>query len=177
MDASLRQNLEVKVRHADLDAAREALGRLGAQFGAIEVQRDTYFRVPRGRLKLREIDGRVANLIWYERPDREGVRGSAYYLVPVADAPAMRAALTAALGITGEVRKQREIHFWHNVRIHLDQVNGLGSFLEMEAVLASEPDEIASRERLHHLSAALGISAASQIASSYIDLQGIDQPG
>ena len=172
MAVSLRRNLEFKVGHADLKAAREALGQLGARFAAIEDQRDTYFRVPQGRLKLREIDG-PATLIWYDRPDREDVRPSAYYLVPVADAEAMRAVLAAALGIRGEVCKHREIHLWHNVRIHLDQVAGLGSFVELEAVLVSETDEAASADRLDRLRSALQLSGREQIAGSYADLLGL----
>ena len=112
MTVHLRRNLEVKARLADLDSAREAVTQLGARFTVIEEQRDTYFRVPLGRLKLREIDGSSATLIWYDRPDREDVRPSTYYLVPVADADPIRSALAAALGIRGEVCKHREIHLW-----------------------------------------------------------------
>ncbi|MGK3856667.1 class IV adenylate cyclase, partial [Enterococcus faecium] len=82
-----------------------------------------------GRLKLREIDGQAAVLIWYDRPDHDAARLSKYHLVPVADPAALKAALTDALGVRGEVRKRREIYLWHNVRIHLDEVAGLGSFL------------------------------------------------
>ncbi len=172
MSVSPRCNLELKARCSDLAAARQTIGRLGARFEAVEEQCDTYFHVPHGRLKLREIDGRTATLIWYERPDREEVRASAYYLVPVADAGTMHTALAAALGVRGEVRKRREVYLWHNVRIHLDQVADLGSFVELEAVVGPEAGEAVSRARLEQVRGALGLAGVEQIAGSYGDLMG-----
>jgi adenylate cyclase class IV len=167
-----RRNLELKARHADLAAARAAAKRLGARPAGVEVQADTFFRVPHGRLKLREIDGQPAVLIQYDRPDRGEARVSAYRLVPVADPAALKAALASALGVAGEVRKVREIYLWHNVRIHLDEVDGLGTFVEFEAVLGPGEDEPTARERLDALSAALGVRAEDQLAAAYTDLLG-----
>src|SRR5262249_19316191 len=133
---------------------------------------DTYFQVPHGRLKLREIEGKRAVLIWYERPDCPGVRTSAYYLVPVTEAALLRAALSGALGLRGQVNKRREIYLWHNVRVHLDEVAGLGTFIEFEAVLSGAEEEAASPARLDQLSAALGIDPAGALAPSYADLLG-----
>jgi adenylate cyclase class 2 len=168
-----RRNLEVKARHADLAAARAAAERLGARAAAVEVQTDTYFRVPHGRLKLRAIEGQPAVLIWYDRPDNTGTRGSDYYLVPVPDAAALKAALTAALGVRGEVRKRRAIYLWHNVRIHLDEVAGLGNFVEFEAVLAAAEDEVTAASRLDELGRALAILPGDHLAPSYADLLGL----
>ena len=81
--------------------------------------------------------------------------------------------LTAALGLRGEVQKRREVHLWHNVRIHLDQVAGLGHFVELEAVLNTEDDEAASPARLEQLCQALGISPGDSLAGSYADLLGL----
>src|SRR5262249_29681575 len=105
---ALRRNLELKARCADLAAAREAVRRLGAAPGGLEIQGDTYFSVPKGRLKLREIKGQPAVLIWYDRPTQDGVRSSGYYLVPVPDPCVLRAALATALGVRGEVHKERD---------------------------------------------------------------------
>jgi predicted adenylyl cyclase CyaB len=168
----LIRNLEIKAPCADLAGARHAVRQLGAREGGIETQTDTYFHVPNGRLKLREIEGKPAYLIWYDRPDQSAVRTSAYYLVPVADAPTTKAALAAALGVRGVVAKRREIHFWHNVRIHLDTVAGLGDFLELEAVLSEGDDEEVSQQRLDRLIAVLGIKAAGTLGPSYLDLAG-----
>lgn len=174
----MRHNLELKAQYADLDFARGVVGRLSSA-GEVEMQTDTYFRVPTGRLKLREIEGpppqskRLAVLIWYQRPDRVAVRSSAYTLVPVSEPELLEAALSGALGVRGVVRKRREIYLWHNVRIHLDEVDGLGSFVEFEAVLSAGQDEATSQERLAHLSEQLAIQIADLRAPSYADLLGL----
>jgi predicted adenylyl cyclase CyaB len=170
---SPHRNLELKARCADLAAARQAAGRLGARSAGLEVQTDTFFRVPAGRLKLRQTEDRPAFLIWYDRPDRGEARISTYYLVPVSDAAVLKTALAAALGVRGEVHKRREVCHWHNVRIHLDEVAGLGSFVEFEAVLSAGQDEATAHERLVQLTRALAILPADQLACSYADLLGL----
>jgi adenylate cyclase class IV len=169
----LHRNLELKARCADLAAVRDAVGRLGAVPGGLEIQLDTFFYVSNGRLKLRQITGRPSVLIWYDRPNKEGVRTSAYHLVPIADDSGLKAALTAALVVRGEVHKRRDIYFWHNVRIHLDEVAGLGSFVEFEAVLSATEDEASSRARLDLLCDALAVRPEEAEAPSYADLLGL----
>jgi predicted adenylyl cyclase CyaB len=165
--------LERKARHRDLAAARESAGHLGARLHGEEFQSDTYFHVPYGRLKLREIDGQSAALIWYDRPGEERARLSTYHLVPVANPAAVKAALTAALGVRGVVRKRRVIYLWHNIRIHLDEVEGLGTFVEFEAVFGPSEKEATAGDRLEYLGRALAIEPASYLAPSYVDLLGI----
>src|SRR5262249_50856778 len=128
---------------------------------------------PNGRLKLREIEGRPAVLIWYERPDNTPARSSHYHLVPVADAAALKATLSAALGVRGTVSKRREIYLYQNVRIHLDEVARLGSFVEFEAVLADDANLPVAHALLNQLTDLLGISAADYLAPSYADLLGL----
>lgn len=169
---SLRHNLELKARHSDLAAARAAAVALGANPGEVEEQADTYFHVKHGRLKLREIAGQAAVLIAYDRPNERTARLSAYHLIPITDPAALKAGLTATLGIRGEVRKRREILLWHNVRIHLDAVAGLGTFIEFEAVLSPADDEVTAGARLAQLGAALGVQPADHLAPSYADLLG-----
>jgi adenylate cyclase class 2 len=166
----MRRNVELKARCHDLAAARAAAERIGTRFEATLHQIDTYFHVPHGRLKLREIDGVRAELIGYERPNETGDRASDYRVVPVTDTAGLKAALAAALGVRGEVRKRRDLLLWRNVRIHLDEVEGLGSFLEFEAVVSPTDNEAASREHLKQLAAALKVSEADRIAVSYSDL-------
>ncbi len=168
-----RRNLELKAPCAGLAVARAAVVGLGATLHGVEEQTDTFFRVPAGRLKLRVVEGRQAELIWYDRPDRKETRESAYYLVPVPDPVGLKAALTAALGVRGQVAKRREVFLWHNVRIHLDRVAGLGDFVEFEAVLSRPEDAGPSQERLVHLGRVLGIDPAATLAPSYTDLLGI----
>jgi predicted adenylyl cyclase CyaB len=170
--AGPRRNLELKARYADHAAAEGALQNLGAKREWSLRQVDTYFVVPHGRLKLREQEGRdAAELIAYDRPNATAVRASDYQLVPVPDPAMLKSALARSLGIRVVVAKRRTLWMWHNVRIHLDQVESLGTFLEFEAVLASpdEPDG-PSRERLDQLTRALHVRDDGRIAASYSDL-------
>ena len=173
MTAPLCRNLELKAQCADLTLARAAVLRLGARSPGPLVQIDTYFCVPSGRLKLRWIEGQASQLIWYERPDQSEARISRYYLAPVMDAEGLKAALSAALGVRGEVRKHREVCLWHNVRIHLDDVAGLGQFVEFEAVLSPGETEADSRYRLDQLCRELNISPSDICSGSYADLLGL----
>jgi predicted adenylyl cyclase CyaB len=168
-----RHNLELKARCTDLAGAAQRLQEFGARLADVERQADSYFHVPHGRLKLREIDGQSAVLIWYERADQPSFKSSHYRLVPVANADSLKAALTAALGIRGVVQKRREIWLYRNVRIHLDEVAGLGSFIEFEAVLAEGADLGASRTILDQLAALLAIQTGDCLATSYADLLGL----
>ncbi len=164
------RNLERKARCADLAAAARVVQGLGARCQGVLEQTDVYFHVPHGRLKLRTIEGQQAVLIWYQRPDEKTARWSRYHLVPVSDQAGMRAALAAALGERGQVNKRRSLWLWHNVRIHFDDVEGLGTFLEFEAVMAEGDDEETARRRLAELSAALGLTEADDLAGSYGDM-------
>jgi predicted adenylyl cyclase CyaB len=166
------RNLELKARYPNHASAETVLAKLGATREWSLRQVDTYFVVPRGRLKLREQEGRSeAQLIAYDRPNEIAVRASDYQLVPVPDPAALKSALTRTLGVRVVVAKRRTLWMWHNVRIHLDEVESLGTFLEFEAVLASpdEPDA-ASRERLDQLIELLQIRDEDRIAASYSDL-------
>ncbi len=118
-----RQNIEVKARLADIDAARAVCRRIDAHFQGVLNQIDTYFRAREGgRLKLRQINNERAELITYTRPNIAASRSSHYQIEPVVDVRITLAALSDTLGILCIVRKQRELFIWQNVRIHLDQV-------------------------------------------------------
>jgi adenylate cyclase, class 2 len=165
-----RRNVELKARLQSLAAAREIAVAVATSGPERQHQTDTYFTSARGRLKLREIAGGPAQLISYARPDGSHPRASDYRLAPVADAAALKAALTDALGVQVVVEKRREVYLHHNVRIHLDEVRGLGAFLEFEAVLGGEHDEPAGRALVEHLAALFGIAASDVVACSYSDL-------
>jgi adenylate cyclase, class 2 len=170
----VRQNLELKAYCRDLAATRSMAIHLGAVAVGVLEQVDTYFKVPAGRLKLREIDASRAELIFYHRPTHPSARLSQYHLVAVADPASLAAALSAALGITTVVRKRRELLLWHNVRIHLDAVENLGGFIEFEAVLESDLDLGVAHERLQRLSEALGLATEDRVAASYGELLHIE---
>jgi predicted adenylyl cyclase CyaB len=173
MSSPLSRNLELKARCAGLDEVRAVVRRLGARPAGTLRQVDTFFRAPHGRLKLRVPDDGPAELIWYDRPDLPGPRASHYHLVQIQDPSGLESALAAALGVRGKVHKRRELFLWDNVRIHLDDVQGLGEFVEFEAVLRSEEEAVRAEAQLAQLVAALGIRPADQLATAYADLLGL----
>lgn len=127
-------------------------------------QTDTYFHVPHGRLKLREIDGSHAELIQYDRPDVAGGRWSTYTRVSVGDPAGLTAALRDALGIRCIVKKVRAVYLYRSARIHVDEVDGLGTFLEFEVVETAP----AEAERLMAvLRVAFAVREEDIIAGSY----------
>lgn len=166
------RNIELKARLADLQAARNVAQTVATKRLGVQQQLDTYFHCTRGRLKLRQIDGLSAQLVWYARPDQKGPKESQYQLVPISNPETLKAALAAALGVRRVVQKRREIFLLHNVRIHLDEVVGLGSFLEFEAVLGPELDDAAGRAQLEQLIETFAIDPADLLSGSYGDMPG-----
>jgi adenylate cyclase, class 2 len=125
-------NIEIKARTSNTAAIRQYLLHQGADCKGTDQQTDTYFIVPHGRLKLRQ--GSIENnLIYYERNDQPGPKQSDFQLAPVADGESMKALLTKALGVKVVVTKKREIWFIDNVKFHIDELEGLGDFVEIEA--------------------------------------------
>jgi homotetrameric cytidine deaminase len=162
-----RRNVELKAIDPDPARSLAACRELGAEDRGVLRQRDTYFRTRAGRLKLREEQPGGAVLIQYDRPDAAEARESRYRLSPVPEADALRASLDAALGTLVVVDKDRHLFLWEGVRIHLDTVAGLGSFVELESVAADESDLSAEREKVAHLRKALGIGEI--LTDSYSD--------
>jgi homotetrameric cytidine deaminase len=168
--AAPRRNVELKARDPDPARSLERARALGAEDHGELRQRDTYFASPRGRLKLREQEPGGAELIAYERADAPGARESRYRIAPVADGAALREALAAALGITVVVAKRRRLLLWQGVRIHLDEVEGLGSFVELEGVAEDASDVSAEGERVATLRAELSIADDDLVPTGYADL-------
>lgn len=129
-------NAEIKAVCRDHAAIRAILRKLNAQFIGADSQTDTYFNVPTGRLKLRE--GLIENaLIYYRRPDNDVPKLSGVILFNSPDLNGLKTLLTTALGIKVIVVKQREIYFVNNIKIHLDSLENLGEFVEIEAIDAN----------------------------------------
>lgn len=163
------RNIEIKARLADLAAARRVAQSIAASRLGVQEQTDTYFHCRQGRLKLREIAGQAAQLVAYSRPDQQGPKTSEYILAPVPDPESLKQALTATLGVRGVVHKRREIFLYHNVRIHLDEVAGRGTFLEFEAVLGPQADAVAGRSQVEELLRRFAIDPADLLTGSYGD--------
>lgn len=134
-------------------------------------QEDTYFRIERGRLKLRRVEGEDAGtLIYYRREDRADPKQSRVSLLSVAEPTTLRTVLREALGILVEVRKRRQIYRWGQVQIHLDEVDGQGAFLELERIIESTRDEERAWAEFAELRGVLGIREEDLVAGSYSDL-------
>jgi uncharacterized protein (TIGR00290 family) len=163
-----RRNIELKARDPDPARSLQVSLDLGASDEGWLHQTDTYFRVAHGRLKLREEDT-TSHLISYERTDETVARESRYRLVPVSDPAGLKDALGDALGVLVVVEKSRRLLLWHGVRIHLDEVRGLGSFIEIEAVADPTSDLSAEHRRASELQDALAITSDRIVAFSYSD--------
>ncbi len=125
-------NVEIKARCNNPESIRQYLLSNQAEFRGVDEQTDTYFTVTHGRLKLRE--GKIENnLIFYERNNQAGPKSSHFDLVKIEDARGLKEVFTKACGIKVIVKKRREIYYIGNVKFHIDEVPGLGSFVEIEA--------------------------------------------
>jgi adenylate cyclase, class 2 len=164
----MARNVELKARDPEPARSLQTSLDLGAEDHGWLQQLDTYFRVPCGRLKLREQDA-TAELIYYERADDAMERESNYRIVPIEDPDGLKDTLSAALGILVAVEKSRRLLIWRNVRIHLDEVPGLGSFIELEAVAAPDSDLSGEYRNVAELREALGITEDRVLAAGYSD--------
>src|SRR5918997_5413401 len=168
------RNVELKARDPDPARSLERALALGAEDKGEIRQRDTYFAGAHGRLNLRESQSEGSplwdELIQYSRPDSTDARTSSYRRVPVSDAAALREALDAAYGTLVTVTKRRRLLLWGGVRIHLDEVEGLGAYLEFEAVADAGSDLTAEHEKGERLRAELGIEETKLVATGYSDL-------
>ena len=167
------RNIELKARLADRSAAESVCQTLKASHQGAIHQVDTYFRVPEGRLKLREATPGVTELVFYHRPDIAGPKGCDYQLETVN--PSIKAMLRPALGVLTVVDKVRNLYLWKNVRIHLDAVEGLGAYIEFEAVLDGEHDEDDGFAKLRFLIEAFQIDDDAHEEYSYLELMLAEQ--
>lgn len=163
-------NIEIKARTSKAEFIRDYLLKAGADFKGTDVQTDTYFKVPSGRLKLRQ--GKIENnLIFYDRPNQEGPKQSDFFLHPVQDGEGLKTILTKALGIKVTVTKTREIWYIGNVKFHIDELKGLGNFVEIEAgnKLADVSIEELDHQCRHYMSE-FGITKEDLLSDSYSDM-------
>jgi len=163
------RNLELKFHCTDLGGIRARAEALGAEDRGDLRQRDSFFPAALGRLKLRDFGDGTGELIAYRRPDSTEARGSDYLLAKLTDPAALRGVLSFGLGEAGTVCKQRRLFLWRHTRIHLDEVEGLGEFVELETVIVEQP-EAEAHEELRRVVDALGLRDEDRIARAYVDL-------
>jgi adenylate cyclase, class 2 len=163
-------NIEIKARTTRANEIRQYLLNHEAELHGTDEQTDTYFNVAEGRLKLRE--GNIENnLIYYKRIEAAGPKQSDVELVQAADGPALRNVLTKALGIKAVVKKKREIYYINNVKFHLDTLEELGSFVEIEA--SNRFDDIDAEKLKQQCEAYMnefGVKDEDLINQSYSDM-------
>ena len=164
-------NIEIKAKCFHPEKVEAFLLSNGARFVGLDHQKDTYFHVTSGRLKLRQ--GNIENsLIFYNRPDQEGPKQSDFLLSKIADGSGTEQVLAKALGVKVVVDKQRKIFFIDNVKFHLDEVPALGSFVEIEAGNLSDPSKTIDdlKAQCDHYMKAFEVAEADLIHHSYSDM-------
>lgn len=163
------RNIEIKARIESVEQLRPRAAAV-ADHGPIEIaQDDRFYECPNGRLKLRRFAADRGELIFYRRADEEGPKESFYLRSPTSEPDSLHATLAMAWGERGRVVKQRTLYLAGRTRIHLDRVEGLGDFLELEVVLAEGEPADAGVQEAHALMARLGVEPSQLIQGAYLD--------
>lgn len=166
----MNSNVEIKARVRDAARLRHLAESITDQPECVLHQEDTFFRVPKGRLKLRVLALNVGELIYYERPDQQGPKQCLYRIYRTIDPEGLKATLAASLGVLGIVRKRRTLFMSGQTRIHLDEVEGLGDFMELEFVLRPGQDPQEGQRTCRELMRKLEIRDEDLQDAAYIDL-------
>ena len=166
----MARNVEIKARIDQVATLEPRVAAIATE-GPLQIsQDDTFFHCDQGRLKLRALSETYGELIFYQRSNESGPKECFYVQSQTNEPTSLREALTLAYGQVGRVRKQRTLYLVGRTRVHLDVVEDLGHFLELEVVLAEEESIAAGVTIAHHLMAELGITTQQLIDKSYVDL-------
>jgi predicted adenylyl cyclase CyaB len=163
-------NIEIKARARDFAELRRRAEALSD--GPVQVipQEDTFFHTPKGRLKLRQLAPDRGQLVYYERPDQDGPKRSNYHIFETSDPTGLKTNLSLALGVRGVVRKTRYLYLVGQTRVHLDEVEGLGEFMELEVVLRPEQSDAEGQPIAQDLMTRLGVRQDDLLEGAYMDL-------
>ncbi|MFZ6029171.1 MAG: methyltransferase domain-containing protein [Chloroflexota bacterium] len=173
----MASNIEIKARANDFSQQQQIARQLsGKKRPTLLEQEDTFFATPNGRLKLRLLGPKRAELIFYQRADQAGPRPSHYLIARTAEPQALKDVLSAALPVIGIVRKRRTLYRVGQTRIHLDEVEGLGQFIELEYVLQPGEEPLAGQQAVEDLMAKLDIRPDDLTPQAYLDLLTAPQP-
>ncbi|MEW5829452.1 MAG: class IV adenylate cyclase [Chloroflexota bacterium] len=163
-------NIEIKARVADIEALKQRAESVSDTPVETIPQEDIFFRTEKGRLKLRIISPEEGWLIYYERPDQDGPKRSDYHFSRTLEPDALKKVLTDALGLRGVVRKTRRLYLAGQTRIHVDEVEGLGHFMELEVVLRDGQTDAEGRAIAEDLMRRLGVREENLLEGAYMDL-------
>jgi predicted adenylyl cyclase CyaB len=166
----MARNIEIKARIESAEAMRTKAAALADDGPSELLQDDTFFTCECGRLKLRTLSATEGQLIFYQRANYRGPTESFFLVAPTPSPDTLREALSLAYGQAGRVRKHRTLYRVGRTRVHLDRVEALGHFLELEVVLTEGEPAAAGVAEAHKLMAALGIAPTQLIEEAYIDL-------
>lgn len=166
----MARNVEIKARVARPSELLDAVLEIADRGPTVFAQDDTFFACPNGRLKLRTFASTEGQLIFYRRDDESGPKLSEYVITATAEPDALRGTLALAYGVVGRVRKVRTLCFAGTTRIHLDDVEGLGHFVELEVVLTREQSVDEGHAIAHALMAKLSIAPEQLVQQAYVDL-------
>ena len=166
----MARNIEIKARIERIEALIPVIASL-ADTGPFDLpHHDTFFNCPSGKLKLRAFSANAGELIYYQRPDLKGPKLSIYQISPTNSPDSLRNTLASAYGILGTVRKRRTLYLLGNTRFHLDHVDTLGDFLELEVVLSENQTASSGESFALELMAKIGVLPSQLISTSYLDL-------
>lgn len=165
------RNVEIKARVRDRQTVESLIEKMRETPARVLHQHDIFFHSQHGRLKLRIFSLNHGELIYYDRPDKAAAKTSHYAIAETRDPLALRDVLSAALGIAGEVKKVRKLFLIGQTRVHLDTVEDLGDFLELEVVLRPNQTEEEGIVIAQELSSTLGIKEEDLIAGAYVDME------
>jgi adenylate cyclase class IV len=163
-------NIEIKAQVGDLADLRKRAEGLSDTPVQIIPQEDTFFNTPNGRLKLRLLTPEFAQLVYYERSDQGGPKRSNYFIHETHLPSSLKTALSLALGVRGVVRKTRYLYIAGQTRIHLDDVEGLGQFMELEVVLREGQTDAEGQSIAEELMIRLGIQKEDLLEGAYMDM-------
>jgi predicted adenylyl cyclase CyaB len=163
-------NIEIKARVRYFTKLQQSAAQLSDTPCQTIPQEDTFFNCPQGRLKLRELGPNHGQLIYYQRQDITGPKHSDYKILNTDDPTNLKLILAEAYGIRGIVKKIRYLYLVGQTRIHLDDVIGLGKFMELEVVLQPGQTDTDGQAIAEHLMNKLGVEDSDLIDSAYMDL-------
>ena len=162
-------NIEIKAYAKNFEEIKLRAAKLSDTPVQLIPQEDTFFNTPQGRLKLRALSDH-AELIYYTRPDQEGPKRSDYHIAHSHDPENLKRVLALAYGIRGVVKKTRHLYLAGQTRIHLDDVEGLGQFMELEVVMNDGQSDAEGQAIAEELMSALGVERADLLDAAYMDL-------
>ncbi|MBL0534986.1 class IV adenylate cyclase [Aeromonas dhakensis] len=164
------RNIEIKAKIESIELLLTKALAIADQ-GPVEIEQDdTFFHCDAGRLKLRTLSPSAGELIFYRRADQQGPKESFYQLTPTHEPDRLRETLSLAWGQIGRVQKKRTLLLAGRTRIHLDRVQGLGHFLELEVVLEEDEPLEAGMQEANDIMALLGVEPSRLIEGAYLDL-------